>query len=68
MKLTKSERMEAPILAWPTKRKPADGSTHWSSRKLDAELGGDLPHLNVAPIRAQHTGSSRIGSKGTSLQ
>jgi hypothetical protein len=28
------------VLAWTTKRKPADGSTHWSSRKLAAELGG----------------------------
>ena len=29
----------AKILAWTTKRKPADGSTHWSSRKLAGELG-----------------------------
>ena len=36
-----TERIEARVLAWTTKRKPADGSTHWSSRKLAAELGGD---------------------------
>ncbi|MEX2493005.1 MAG: helix-turn-helix domain-containing protein, partial [Nitrospirales bacterium] len=29
-----TERLEARVLAWTTKRKPADGSTHWSSRKL----------------------------------
>src|SRR5689334_23534783 len=33
-----TDRMEARVLAWTTKRKPADGSTHWSSRKLAAEL------------------------------
>jgi transposase len=26
------ERVEAKILAWTSRRKPADGSTHWSSR------------------------------------
>ena len=35
-----TDRIEARVLAWTTKHKPADGSTHWSSRKLAAELGG----------------------------
>ncbi len=39
-----TDRVEARVLAWTTKRKPADGSTHWSSRKLAAELGGDISH------------------------
>jgi transposase len=29
-----TERLEARVLAWTTRRQPADGSTHWSSRKL----------------------------------
>lgn len=34
-----TERLEARKLAWTTKRKPTDASTHWSSRKLAAEMG-----------------------------
>ncbi|HET6545444.1 MAG TPA: IS630 family transposase [Rhodanobacteraceae bacterium] len=49
-----TERLEARVLAWTTKRKPADGSTHWSSRKLAAELGGDVSHMTVARIWAKH--------------
>ena len=49
-----TERLEARVLAWTTKRKPADGSTHWSSRKLVAELGGGLSHMSVARIWAKH--------------
>src|SRR3954454_14173794 len=37
-----SDRLEARVLARTTKHKPADGSTHWSTRKLAAELGGDI--------------------------
>jgi transposase len=37
-----TERIEARVLAWTTRRKPADGATHWSSRKLAAELGGAI--------------------------
>ncbi|MEX0828761.1 MAG: IS630 family transposase [Nitrospirales bacterium] len=37
-----------------TKRKPADGSTHWSSRKLAAEMGGHLSHMTIARIWAKH--------------
>jgi transposase len=49
-----TDRLEARILAWTTKRKPADGSTHWSSRKLAAELGGDVSHMTVTRIWAKH--------------
>jgi len=48
-----TDRIEARVLAWTTKRKPADGSTHWSSRKLAAELG-DISHMTVSRIWAKH--------------
>jgi transposase len=38
-------KMEARILSW-TRKKPNDGSTHWSSRKLAKELG--VNHMLVA--------------------
>lgn len=41
------------MLAWTTKRKPADGSTHWSSRKLADELGG-VSHMTISRIWAKH--------------
>ncbi|AKJ27301.1 mobile element protein [Caldimonas brevitalea] len=47
-------RLEARVLEWTTKRKPSDGSTHWSSRKLAAELGGAISHTSVARIWATH--------------
>src|ERR1051326_1980467 len=40
-------KLEAKILA-RTQRKPADGSTHWSTRKLARELGID--HMRVARV------------------
>ena len=49
-----TDRLEARVLAWTTKRKPADGSTHWSSRKLATELGGDISHMTVTRIWAKH--------------
>ena len=49
-----SDRLEARVLARMTKHTPADGSTHWSSRKLAAELGGDISHMTVARIWAKH--------------
>src|SRR5206468_11278228 len=49
-----TDRVEARVLARTTKRKPADGSTHWSSRKLAAELGGDISHMTVTRIWAKH--------------
>ena len=49
-----TDRIEARVLARTTKNKPADGSTHWSSRKLAAELGGDISHMTVSRIWARH--------------
>src|ERR1051326_4085945 len=40
-------KLEAKILA-RTQRKPADGSTHWSTRKLAREMGID--HMRVARV------------------
>jgi len=48
-----SERQEARILKWTTQRKPADGSTHWSSRKLSLEMG-DVSHMSVARVWVKH--------------
>jgi transposase len=39
-------KMEAKILTWTTKRKPSDGSTHWTTRKLAKELG--VSHMVIA--------------------
>ena len=43
-----TERLEARIIDWTLHRKPADGSTHWSSRKLAAALG--CSHMRVARV------------------
>lgn len=43
-----AEHVEARIIDWTLHRKPADGSTHWSSRKLAAELG--ISHMRVARV------------------
>ena len=43
----RTPRLEARILAW-TRRPPADGSTHWSSRKLARALG--VNHMMVARV------------------
>lgn len=48
-----TERIEARVLTRTTKHKPADGSTHWSSRKLAAELK-DISHMTVSRIWAKH--------------
>lgn len=50
-----TDRIESRVLAYTTKRKPRDGSTHWSSRKLAAELGGAISHMTVARIWAKHS-------------
>ncbi len=50
---TLTDRIEARVLAWTTKHPPSDGSTHWSSRKLAAELGM-LSHMTVTRIWATH--------------
>lgn len=49
-----TDRIEARVLARTTKHKPADGSTHWSTRKLAAELGDGISHMAVARIWAKH--------------
>ena len=47
-------RLEARILSLTTKKTPSDGSTHWSTRKLAAELGGMVSHSTVARVWAKH--------------
>ncbi|MHB1936838.1 MAG: IS630 family transposase [Acidobacteriaceae bacterium] len=49
-----TDQIEARVLARTTRHKPADGSTHWSSRKMAAELGGGISHMTVARIWAKH--------------
>ena len=49
-----TDQIEARVLARTTKHKPADGSTHWSTRKLAAELGAGISHMTVARIWAKH--------------
>jgi transposase len=46
-------KLEARVLNYTLKRKPADGSTHWSSRKLAAELG-DVSSSAVLRIWRKH--------------
>lgn len=45
-------RLEARILEWTVKRKPTDGSTHWSTRKLGEQLG--ISHMMVARVWRKH--------------
>ena len=47
-----SPQLEARILEWTVKRKPADGSTHWSTRKLAEQLG--ISHMMVARVWQKH--------------
>ena len=49
-----TDQIQARVLARTTERKRADGSTHWSSRKLAAELGGGISHMTVARIWIRH--------------
>jgi transposase len=44
-------KVEARILAW-TQKRPSDGSTQWSSRKLGKALG--VSHMMVARVWAKH--------------
>lgn len=46
-------KLEARVLSHTLRRKPADGSTHWSSRKLAAELG-DVSASAVLRIWRKH--------------
>lgn len=45
-------RLEARVLKYTLQRRPKDGSTHWSSRKLAAQLG--LPFMTVQRIWRKH--------------
>src|SRR6202789_3057520 len=49
---TLTPTLEARILEWSVKRKPSDGSTHWSTRKLGAQL--DVSHMMVARVWRKH--------------
>lgn len=49
-----TDKLEARVLDYTVMRKPADGSTHWSSRKLAAELGQKISHMTVARIWDKH--------------
>ena len=60
-----TEELEARLMDWTLHRKPADGSTPWSSRKLAAALG--VSHMRVArvwskaglqPFRRRHSMAS----------
>src|SRR5437667_1184103 len=44
-------RLEARILDWTLKRKPTDGSTQWSTRKLGQALG--VSHMMVSRVWAK---------------
>lgn len=48
-----AEKIEARVLNYTLKRTPRDGSTHWSSRKLAAELG-DISFMSVQRIWQKH--------------
>src|SRR5579864_7813829 len=45
-------QLEARILEWTVKRKPTDGSTHWSTRKLAEQLG--VSHMMIARVWRKH--------------
>ena len=45
-------QLEARILEWTVKRKPR-ASTHWSTRKLAAELG--VSHMMIARVWRKHS-------------
>lgn len=46
-----TEQIDARIIDWTLHRKPADGSTHWSSRKLAEKLG--VNHMRVTRVWAR---------------
>lgn len=47
----RTPKLEAKILNWTLNRKPSDGSTHWSTRKLAKEL--NVSHMMVARVWAR---------------
>jgi transposase len=46
-------QLEARILEWTVKRKPTDGSTHWSTRKLGEQLS--VSHMMIARVWRKHS-------------
>lgn len=49
-----TDKLERRVIEKTVQHTPADGSRHWSSRKLAAELGGTISHMTVARIWAKH--------------
>lgn len=49
---TLTPALEARILDWTVKRKPADGSTHWSTRKLAEQF--EVSHMMIARVWKKH--------------
>src|SRR5436190_14127356 len=49
---TLNPKLEARILEWTIKRKPSDGSTHWSTRKLAEHL--KVSHMTIARVWRKH--------------
>ena len=49
---TLTPKLEAHILDWTVKRKPTDGSTHWSTRKLAEHL--KVSHMTIARVWRKH--------------
>lgn len=49
---TLTPRLEARILEWTVKRRPADGATQWSTRRLAEQLG--ISHMMVARVWRKH--------------
>lgn len=49
---TLTPALEARILEWTVKRKPSDGSTQWSTRKLGEQLG--VSHMMIARVWRKH--------------
>ena len=47
-----SPKLEARILEWTVKRKPTDGSTHWSTRKMAEHL--KVSHMTIARVWRKH--------------
>ena len=49
---TLTPSLEARILKWTVERKPVDGATHWSTRRLAEQLG--VSHMMVARVWRKH--------------
>jgi transposase len=49
---TLTPALEARILEWTLKRKPPDGTTQWSTRRLAEQLG--ISHMMVARVWSKH--------------